>query len=618
MNIRDIYGIGEMVPFDSLRIASWDRKLRFVEFPYDSKAILFTAIILFLTFFLFNVVAAPISEFLSYTAIFFALASGIITLFYPLNIFYLHAIGKYNEEMLTAVMRLSTYVSMNTSIEHAFYQVTPEIHGILHRQFTHITEQLDRKQKTTLGDALEPYVPIWNEHNPVFVKSIRLLQTASYASADDREKILAEMSETLLWNYTTLGKRYAEDLSNKAKKLIMLGVLFPIMMLMLLPMITIFMPDLVNPSILAFMYIVLFPMITLALSLNFAAKRVQVSTIRIEESQEYRPMGKTLPIILGLVVLGFFIYGLWDVILISEQGSDFSEPVWSLLPAWLAAFSLTMAVIIYGTLYTRRYSSLWNDIYQIEQDLPHLLQSFSTYQTLNLPMENVIPEVVRDYQQFGFGNHPVVRAFEKILLALKTTKKNFVELTKGMLTALIPSPRVNSVLEQMVSFSEISQDSSAKVAGMIRQHTLSIHKLDDYMKTLLSDTLSLINITTTMLAPLLSAAAVLMSIAIVKSIVFIEDQMARIGAAFGVPNLSLQLIEVDNIISPQLMQFIIGIYLVETIIILTLFATVINIGNDRYSLMNNLKSNMLGFFIYSAILFGGYITIQMFFQTTFG
>lgn len=617
MNIKDIYGIGEMIPLDSLRVQAWDEKLRFVEFRYTSKDIILTSIVLFLTFFVFNIVAAPFSEFLSYTAIFLALGTSIIALFYPLNIFYLHAIGKYNEEMLTAIMRLSTYVSMNTSIEHAFYQVTPEIHGILHRQFSHIIEQIDRKEKTTLGDALEYYVPIWNIHNPVFVKSLRLLQTASYAAPKDREKILTELSETLLWNYTTLGKRYAEELSNKAKKLIMLGVLFPIMMLMLLPMITIFMPDFVNPSILAFMYIVLFPMLTLVLSMNFAAKRVQVSTIRIEDSSEYVPMGKTLPIILAAVVLGFFAYGLWDVTLISQQGSDFSEPVWALLPAWLAAFSLTMAVIIYATIYTRRYNTLWEEIYQIEQDLPHLLQSFTTYQTLNLPMENVIPEVVKDYKQFGFGDHPVVRAFEKISLALKTTKKNFVELTRGMLGTLIPSPKVTSVLEQMVSFSEISQESSAKVAGMIRQHTLSIHKLDDYMKTLLSDTLSLINITTTMLAPLLSAAAVLMSIAIVKSIVFIEDQMERIGAAFGVPDISLQLIDVENIISPQLMQFIIGIYLVETILILTFFATVINIGNDKFSLMRNMKSNMLGFFIYSAILFGGYIAIQVFFQSTF-
>jgi hypothetical protein len=618
MNLIDVYSLPRRIGLDTrfLTIERWDERLRFIDFSYRSSDIVFTSIVSALVMLLIGLITSPFTAFLGYLSLFIAITLPTILIFYPLNIHYFHVIGEYNEQMLKAILRLSTFVSMNTSIEHAMIETRPELSGILRRQFDAIVTSLERREKTTLGDAIERYIPIWNAHNPTFVKSFRLLQTASFAAPDDRQKILDETVETVLWEYTTLGKRFAEELSEKAKRLIMLGVLFPIMSLMLLPMVTIFLPDLLNPSVLAFLYIVLFPMITLILTLNFAAKRVQVSTIRIEESAQYDPMG-IVPLIAGVVLI---VLGLTAslVNIASLTTPSFDENLIEIIPSWLASAALAGAITLYAWLYTRRYDTLWNDIREVEDDLPHLLQSFSTYLTLNLPIESVIPEIVEDYERFGFGTHPIVRIFKQIQTKLATTKRGIRNLTKTLLPSIVPSRKVSSIIEQIVSFSDISNESSAKAAKMIREQQLSLRKLDDYMKTLLSDTMSLINITTTMLAPLLSAAAVLMAIAIVKSLIFIEEQLLSIGAAFGVTDLSLSLIDVNNIIPPQIMQFIIGIYLVELIIVLTYFSTVVTIGNDKYKILKNLSANMIGFVIYTIILFGGYLLIQTFFTSTFG
>jgi hypothetical protein len=618
MNPLIIYTLPRRIGLDTqfLDIESWNHRLRFIEYDHRSGEIIFTALIVLLSMILTYLLLSPISVFIGYVSLFIAFSAPIIILFYPLNIHYYHVIGEYNEEMLKAILRLSTFVSMNSSVEYAVIQTRPELSGILRRQFDAIIASIERRDKTNLGDAIASYIPIWNEHNPTFVKSFRLLQTASFAAPEDRQKILDETVETVLWNYTTMGKRFAEDLSEKAKRLIMLGVLFPIMSLMLLPMVTIFLPDLLNPSVIAFIYIILFPMVTLILSLNFAAKRVQVSTIRIEESAQYEPMGWVpAAASIVLIILGFVV----SLVAIAQLSTPtFDENIIEIIPTWLASAMLAGGVSLYAWLYTRRYDTLWNEIREVEEDLPHLLQSFSTYLTLNLPVENVIPEIIDDYEQFGFSDHPIVGVFRKLQTMLSTTKMGIKKLTSTILPTIIPSRKVSAMIEQIVSFSDVSNESSAKAAKMIREQQLSLRKLDDYMKTLLSDTMSLINITTTMLAPLLSAAAVLMAIAIVKSLIFIEEQLLSIGSAFGVTDISLSLIDVDNIISPQIMLFIIGVYLVELIIVLTYFSTIVNIGNDKYKILKNLTSNMLGFAIYSIILFGGYIVIQFFFSATFG
>jgi hypothetical protein len=218
--------------------------------------------------------------------------------------------------------------------------------------------------------------------------------------------------------------------------------------------------------------------------------------------------------------------------------------------------------------------------------------------------------VINDYRSFGFADHPVVKAFERIQHYLLTSKQSIGQIMQKRLRQLLPSKRTVEILSQITSFSEISQASSARAAKMIREQTIGVYKLDDYIKTLLAETVSLINITTTMLAPLLCAAAVIMSVAIVKSLVFITAQLALIASAFGsVGPMNFSLVDTSKIIPPLLIEVIVSVYLVEIILILSYFSTSINVGNDKFKLFQSIRSNIMGFIIYTVILFGGYFFI---------
>ena len=606
MTFSDVYQLGRSLPL------GWDdenmqKRLTFVIFPYKASEVIATAAIIFLAGSLLALIAYYILPFLAYAAFFLTVVAAVVVYIYPGHIFYSRAIGEYNEEMLRAILRMTTFISMDTSIEYAFIETTNHLHGTLKVQFTQIKNDLTRKQKMTLGDAIEPYVPIWNEINPVFVKSFRLLQTAALSGPGDRDKILAETVETLLLNYSTLGKRYAEELANNAQKLITVGILIPIMSLMLLPLLSIFMPQFTKPSVLAFVYIILFPTLTLLMALNFGAKRLQIDTVRIEDAAEYKPISPwVMWLSIGIAIV-FAVPSLWFIGQVTAGTPD-AESLFALFMGWMIAFGLVLAVYIYAQIHTRKYAKLWNEVYEVEQDLPHLLQSFSTYLTLNIATENIIDEIIDDYEKFGFSKHPVVRAFKKIKHALLTSKSSLNEITENELPKLLPSRKVNQILTQILSFSEISQESSAKVSKMVREQTIGIYKLDDYLKTMLAETVGLINITTTLLAPLLAAAAVIMSIAIVKSLVYISAQLSSISSAFGT-EIAFNIVDITKVIPPVFLEVIVGLFLVETILVMSLFSTMINVGNDRFKLFQALANNLSGFVIYSILLFGGYLFI---------
>jgi hypothetical protein len=228
----------------------------------------------------------------------------------------------------------------------------------------------------------------------------------------------------------------------------------------------------------------------------------------------------------------------------------------------------------------------------------------------------VIGEIIDDYKKFGFSNHPVVKSFSKLQHKMMTSKESIDEIFERDLPTLLPSRKVNQILLQIVSFSKISQDSSARVAKMVREQTMGIYRLDDYLKTMLAETVSLINITTTLLAPLLAAASVVMSVAIVKSIVFITEQLSNIAQSFGSSNVAFSLVDTSKVIAPVYLEVIVGVFLVETIIVMSLFSTTINVGNDKFKFWDTLKNNMMGFVIYTILLFGGYLFIvEIFFKS---
>jgi hypothetical protein len=147
---------------------------------------------------------------------------------------------------------------------------------------------------------------------------------------------------------------------------------------------------------------------------------------------------------------------------------------------------------------------------------------------------------------------------------------------------------------------------------MIRSQQLSIFRLDDYIRTLLADTLSLVYASVTFMAPLLSGAAVVMAMAIVMSLTFIQDKLQSIFALFG-GSLDLGLVKLEKIIPPTILEFVIGIYFMEMVLILSLFLSNIKYGTDKFKIAETINKNMvIAFALYTVILLVGYFVFKEF------
>jgi len=615
MWFEGIYRLGKAYKFFP-SVKSVDEKFRRIEFPYNSSEVL-SGIMLFLIIFgliglLLFFVLLPGIPLVGWSFLFYTFVVVFSSYVYATGIYYTQRMIDYKEEMLYALLEMSNYISLDTSIEYALIQANKNLHGVLHDQFETILGKIKNKEYKELGEGISAFIPTWLEVNPEFVKGLSLLQTASMSPPGDRDKILSEIIETIILGYYEQGKRFTEELSSQTQGLIAIGVIFPMMMLMMIPMVSVFMPDLINLPILLFTFNIFFPTLLAILAMQFAANRVQVNTIRLEFAPDFKPLPKKF-FAIPLAIL--IVFSMPTVFHFAELMHNYSmgffdlpkEYAWeSIITIWTSSLGIFLAIEITAFAYYRKYKKLWQKIFEVEQDLPHLLQVLTTYLSLNRSIESILQDIIDDYQRHGLGRHPTTSILEEIRERLLRTKKTIYEIAKNVMSRICPSKRVASTFEKIVGFTDIDQLSAAKSSRMIREQTLSIFKLDDYIRTLLADTLSLVTAAITVLAPLLSSAAVIMSMAIVMSLQYIQDKLQKIFELFG-GHIDLGLVKLEKIIPPTILEFVIGLYFLEMAVILGLFLSNIKNGTDTFKISETIMKNLLtAFVLYSILLILGY------------
>src|SRR5690606_28641002 len=99
---------------------------------------------------------------------------------------------------------------------------------------------------------------------------------------------------------------------------------------------------------------------------------------------------------------------------------------------------------------------------------------------------------------------------------------------------------------------------------------------------------------------------VVMTYAILRSTEYITEQLERVTSVLGGGGIELSLIDTSQVISPVFISVVVGIYLMEIVLVLSVFQTQIETVSDKYQIFSAVNSNILSFFIYSGMLFAGY------------
>ena len=196
----------------------------------------------------------------------------------------------------------------------------------------------------------------------------------------------------------------------------------------------------------------------------------------------------------------------------------------------------------------------------------------------------------------------IVNLFKKVLTNIRsfgcTIRMALFDEKVGALR-YYPSHLIRSMLKILVDSLEKGVVGSAKTMLAISQYLKSVHQVEEHMKESLDETTSEMKFMLSMLAPISCGIVVGMATIMVMVLFHISKILVSVtGLSNSIPALSTpsmleSLVDIKKIVPAEIFLVIVGAYMLEVIILLSIFLTRLEHGGDPLDFYKSLTIGLL-------------------------
>jgi len=237
-----------------------------------------------------------------------------------------------------------------------------------------------------------------------------------------------------------------------------------------------------------------------------------------------------------------------------------------------------------------------------------------------IPVETALEETLNKYRQYKLESSPMYSFFQTILKNIRqlgmTLKRAVFDQNYGVMTRY-PSLLIRDIMQVLVSASEKSAAILSTAARTISSFLLKTKNVENLLKELLDEVAAAIALQSNFIAPFIAGIVAAMATFIIQLLQRIADFLAQIESTFNLSGSFVQggtlkfgellgLIKIDEVIPATVFQVVVGLYMVETVVVLAYFLNGIKNGFDRTT--RNLyigKALMIGLLFYSIVMVAG-------------
>ena len=553
-------------------------------------------------------------------------------------------------QMVLCILYVVMYMRHTSNLEHALKFAADHVGNPLSLDLRKIFWDVETGKYSTIKESLDSYLVKWRDYNLEFVEAFHLIEGSLLEESEDRRISLLEKSlEVMLDGMYERMLHYAHELQNPITILNMLGVVLPVLGLVILPLIG----SLVQGSgaikafVLFLLYNVFLPVFLYLFGTSVLTKRptgyseadILKKNPRLRKySYIVLPIGNReilfhpfwigffvfliigfiglIPLLMMLSGTDFSLLGIEVVNMTSADGKicSFGENCFgpfgpgSVLFGLFFPLGLALGIGTYYRLRSKNLIALRNNIKNLEKEFSGSLFQLGNRVGDGVPVEVAFNDVAQNMEGTPTGDF------------FKTVNYNIQRLGMSVKSALFgsngairmfPSNLIETSMKVLLESSKKGTTIVAKSLISISTYVNRIHQVNERLKDLLSDTLSSMKSQISFLSPIISGIVVGISTMIVTIIVkLVVELNSQSGGADSVVPGNLAAIagifSISNIIPSYYMQLIIGLYLVEIVIILTLLSTRIEHGLDslqeQYNMSSNLFSSSILYFVLAVIV----------------
>lgn len=554
---------------------------------------------------------------------------------------------KASTEFVLSVLYMSMMLWDVPNMEKAVNFAASNMKGPIGKDLKRLMWGIQTRKYTNIDYGLEDFVGKWRSGNEEFYDAMQLLRDSIRQPTDRRIRMINEAVEVILTGTSERMKRYAADLNMPITIIYAMGIILPIMSLVLLPVVMIFLQDIVNVSFIIIFYNIMLPLV-LFWFMNFMLERKPptLSQPDVRKAEGSIPSGrfrlgkKILPILpISLVVfallVGFGSYNLYGfdqknaacrtwqkcnfgpdcrptgiALSSAECKAVMVEFMTPSLYSSLILLGISFSIIVYCFLDTRTTTKIRDRVKRLEREFTEALFQLGHILSRGVPLERAIEEAKN-----RLADLDISKFYEKILTNIRygmTFERSVFDKEIGAIRQY-PSVIIDSVMRIIVEVSRKTILPASECALSISEYLKRMHGVEEKIRELLEGVVSSMKFLAMFLAPLTASITVAMAIIVLDILITIGIEMGRMTGGIEIPGgagLMFGMWSGAMNLSPFVFHLILGVYVIEMTVLLSMFTNGIEKGEDVISLEEDLYKNLL---VAVIIYIGGiFVTYEMF------
>ena len=530
-----------------------------------------------------------------------------------------------SNQMVLCILYVVMYMRHTSNLEHAIKFAAEHVGGPLSLDLKKVFWNIETEKYFTIKESLDVYLQQWKDHNLEFVESFHLIEGSLYEGNDPKRVAMLEKALQVMLDGTyDKMLHYAHGLQSPITILHMLGIILPILGLVIFPLIGSFLSGLIQWYHIFILYNLILPVLVFALGQNLLSKRptgyggediLKENPIFKEkqqiQEQTFSPGFFAFVIILVFTCIGFVPFLLfyavpgYDFAFMGGNFLDFKEGngpygLGALLLSLLIPLGFALGLSYYFGTRSKHLMDIKKRTDDLEIEFSGALFQLGNRIGDGMPAELAFGKVADSMQGTPSGDFFRLVTVNIRRLGMGLHKAIFDPQQGAILS--FPSKLIDSSMKVLVESSRKGSNIVSKSMITISDYFNRIRKVNERLKDLLADVLSSMKSQTTFLTPLIAGIVVGVGIMVVTIINKLGEQFQNIGGTEAEGFTSglgaiATVLNIKDVIPSFHFQTIVGLYVLEITIVLTILSTTIERGYDstttRYRLSKNIITAML-------------------------
>ncbi len=532
-----------------------------------------------------------------------------------------------SNQMVLCILYIVIYMRHSSNLEHGLIFASEHLQGPLRLDFKKVLWDIETEQYFSIKESLDHYLEQWRNYNIEFIEAFHLIEGSLYEGSEPKRIEMLEKSlEVMLEGTYEKMLHYSHNLKSPITILYMLGIILPILGLVIFPLIGSFLSGLVKWWHLALLYNIILPLFVLGMGNTILAKRPTGygSSDILQINPAYKQLqqlkiGKISisPLYPCLLLAGIFVFiGMTPFFLhVFSPGFDFDflggkfldykdngngpYGLGALLLSLFIPFGIALGCWLYYRVKSKQLIQVKETTDTLEQEFSGALFQLGNSIGNGVPAEVAFGKVAENMRGSPAGSFFMVVYNNIRNLGMGLQKAIFDEVQGGIL--FFPSTLIESSMQILIEAAKKGPLVASRSLLTISEYVDRIRKVNERLKDLLADILSSMKSEITFLTPLIAGIVVgvgSMVVTIINklSIQFASLEGAQAGGEFSGIAAIANVLRIQDVIPGFQFQIVVGLYVIEIIIILTMLSTTVERGVDttttRYRLSKNLLTGM--------------------------